>query len=105
MDVADRAEVERFVELGAELGGKYRIARLLGVGGMGAVVEARHLQLGEAVAIKFLLPRAVGRSHQSARFFREARAASRLKSAHVARVFDVDQRNDGTPFIVMEYLT
>jgi serine/threonine protein kinase len=105
MDVADRAEVERFVELGAELGGKYRIARLLGVGGMGAVVEARHLQLGEPVAIKFLLPRTVGRAHRSARFLREARAASRLKSAHVARVFDVDERADGTPYIVMEYLT
>lgn len=105
MEAADWAEIGRFVELGSVLAGKYRIDRLIGVGGMGAVVEAHHQDLGESVAIKFLLPRTLGKSQQSARFFREARAASRLKSAHVARVFDVDRRADGTPYIVMEYLT
>jgi len=105
MEATDWEEIGRFVELGSVLAGKYRIERVIGVGGMGAVVEAHHQDLGEPVAIKFLLPRTLGKSRQSARFFREARAASRLKSPHVARVFDVDRRADGTPFIVMEYLT
>ncbi len=105
MEASDWEEIGRFVGLGSVLAGKYRLERLIGVGGMGAVVQAHHQDLGESVAIKFLLPRTLGKSRQAARFFREARAASRLKSAHVARVFDVDRRPDGTPFIVMEYLT
>jgi serine/threonine-protein kinase len=104
MERADWAEIERFVELGSTLNGKYQVERVLGVGGMGAVVLARHDKLGEPVAIKFLLPRAIGQGRHAQRFLREARAASRIRSAHVARVFDVDVRADGTPFIVMEYL-
>ena len=104
MQRADLVEVEQFVGLGSVLAGKYRLLRLLGVGGMGAVVAAEHLQLGEAVAIKFLLPSGLGKEREAARFLREARAASSLKSPHVARVFDVDVRADGTPYIVMEYL-
>ncbi|HEX6272352.1 MAG TPA: serine/threonine-protein kinase, partial [Polyangiaceae bacterium] len=104
MERADWAEIERFVELGSTLNGKYRLERVLGVGGMGAVVLARHDKLGESVAIKFLLPRAIGQGRHAQRFLREARAASRIRSAHVARVFDVDVRADGTPFIVMEHL-
>jgi serine/threonine protein kinase len=104
MERVDWAEIERFVELGSMLNGKYRIERVLGVGGMGAVVAARHERLGESVAIKFLLPRALGQGRQAQRFLREARAASRIRSPHVARVFDVDLRADGAPFIVMEHL-
>jgi serine/threonine-protein kinase len=105
MQADDLAEIGQHVGLGSVLGGKYRIDRVIGVGGMGAVVAAHHVQLGEPVAIKFLLPRAVGMSRHAARFLREARAINRLKSSHVARVLDVDVRPDGTPFIVMEYLT
>jgi serine/threonine-protein kinase len=97
-------EIEAFVGLGSILAGKYRIHRLLGAGGMGAVVEAHHEQLRERVAIKFLLPRIGQNQRLAARFLREARTARRLRSAHVARVFDIDSRSDGTPFIVMEYL-
>jgi eukaryotic-like serine/threonine-protein kinase len=104
MDPADLVQIESFVKLGSVLAGKYRIDRLLGVGGMGAVVEAHHEQLGQQVAIKFLLPRSGSNTRLAARFLREARTASKLKSAHVARVFDVDSRADGTPFMVMEYL-
>src|SRR5688572_22951337 len=104
MDRADVAELERFVGLGSTLNDKYRIERVLGVGGMGAVVAAEHLKLGETVAIKFLLPRAIGQGRHAQRFLREARAASKIRSPHVARVFDVDVRPDGAPFIVMEYL-
>jgi len=105
MDPADWSEIERFVEIGSVLNEKYRIERLLGAGGMGAVVAAEHLKLGERVAIKFLLPRALGQGRQAQRFLREARSASKIKSTHVARVFDVDVRADGAPFIVMEHLT
>jgi serine/threonine-protein kinase len=105
MDRADAAEIERFVEIGSTLNEKYRIERVLGVGGMGAVVAAQHLKLGETVAIEFLLPRAIGQGRHAQRFLREARAVSKMRSSHVARVFDVDVRPDGAPYIVMEHLT
>jgi eukaryotic-like serine/threonine-protein kinase len=104
MDPAELAEIEAFVGVGDLLSGKYRIERVLGVGGMGAVVAAHHEQLRERVAIKFLLSRTGRMERLAARFLQEARTASKLKSSHVARVFDIDSRADGTPFIVMEYL-
>ncbi|HEX6277135.1 MAG TPA: serine/threonine-protein kinase [Polyangiaceae bacterium] len=84
--------------------GKYAIERVLGEGGMGFVVAARHLELGERVALKFLLPEAAKLPEACLRFVREARAAARVKGEHVARVLDVGTRDDGMPFIVMEYL-
>src|SRR5512147_2802156 len=71
---------------------------------MGVVVEAMHLQLGQRVAIKFLLPEALHNQEVRGRFLREAQAAARLKSAHVARVIDVGTLESGSPFIVMELL-
>ncbi|WP_437730270.1 protein kinase domain-containing protein [Sorangium sp. So ce1335] len=87
---------------GQVLAGKYRVERVLGKGGMGMVVAAMHQQLQQRVAVKFLLPDATPEMIQ--RFLREARAAVRLKSEHVARVIDVDTLEDGTPYMVMEYL-
>jgi len=84
--------------------GKYRIERVLGVGGMGVVVAATHVQLEERVAIKFLLPEALGHGEAVARFVREARAAVKIKSEHVARVSDVGSLENGAPYIIMEYL-
>jgi serine/threonine-protein kinase len=84
--------------------GKYRIDGVIGAGAMGIVVVACHLLLDEKVAIKFLLPQAVGSSDAVGRFLREAQAAVRIKSEHIARVFDVATLDDGTPYIVMEYL-
>ncbi|AKT36656.1 serine/threonine-protein kinase [Chondromyces crocatus] len=87
---------------GQVLAGKYRVERILGQGGMGVVVSAVHQQLQQRVAIKFLLP---GATHDATeRFIREARAAVRLKSEHVARVSDVGELEGGTPYMVMEYL-
>ena len=86
------------------IAGKYLVERVLGDGGMGVVVAARHLELGERVALKFLLPEAAQNPEARVRFVREARAAVRIKGEHVARVFDVGTRDDGIPFIVMEYL-
>ena len=86
------------------LAGKYEVIRVIGAGGMGVVVEARHLQLDQRVALKFLLVD----EHQSedavGRFLREGRAAAQIKSEHVARVSDVGTLEGGAPFIVMEYL-
>ena len=92
------------VEPGQVLAGKYRIERVLGVGGMGVVVAAHHLQLDERVALKFLLPEALHNPEAVARFAREARAAVKIKSEHVARVSDVGQLENGAPYMVMEYL-
>jgi serine/threonine-protein kinase len=71
---------------------------------MGVVVAAHHLQLDEKVALKFLLPEALGNPEAVARFDREARAAVKIKSEHVARVIDVGRLETGAPYMVMEYL-
>jgi eukaryotic-like serine/threonine-protein kinase len=92
------------VPIGAVLAGKYRVERVLGQGGMGVVVQATHLQLGQPVALKFLLPEVLGNPDIVARFLREAQAAVRLKSEHVARVIDVGTLDTGAPYMVLEYL-
>jgi len=89
---------------GDVLGGKFRVERVLGEGGMGVVTAATHLALGQLVALKFMLPQAMEFPDNVARFEREARAAVRLKSEHVARVTDVGRLDNGAPYIVMEYL-
>lgn len=83
---------------------KYEIEHVLGSGGMGVVVAAKHLLLGRDVAIKLVLPDAVNREHLSARLLHEARVVARLKGEHVVRVLDVDMLGDGTPCMVMERL-
>jgi serine/threonine-protein kinase len=92
------------VRAGDVLAGKYRVERTLGSGGMGFVVEATHLQLGERAAIKFLHEDAVKVPALVERFAREARAMIRIKSEHIARVFDVGELADGCPYMVMEML-
>src|SRR5450755_2514558 len=92
------------VYVGQILADRYRIDGVLGVGGMGVVVAARHVDLDEKVAIKFLLPEMLGDAAAVARFYREAKAASRIKSEHVARVFDVGRLPDSAPYMVMEFL-
>ncbi len=92
------------VREGDVLAGKYRIEKVLGVGGMGVVVAARHLQLETKVAIKFLLPAMLSNKEAVTRFAREARAAVKITGEHVARVLDVGTLETGAPFMVMEYL-
>jgi serine/threonine-protein kinase len=84
--------------------GKYRVERVIGLGGMGAVVSARHLQLEERVAIKFLLPEMLSKEEVVQRFLREAKAAIRIRSEHCVRVLDVGTLESGAPYMVMEYL-
>jgi serine/threonine protein kinase len=97
-------DVQSGVRPGDVLAGKYRVERVLGIGGMGVVVAAHHIQLDEKVALKFLLPEALLNPEAVGRFVREARAAVKIKGEHVARVSDVGQLPNGSPYIVMEYL-
>ena len=95
---------EGLANVGDVLAGKYRVDRILGIGGMGMVVSATHLDLDQSVAIKFMLPAAMESADAKQRFMREARAAGRLTSEHVCRVSDVGQFESGQPYIVMEFL-
>ncbi|EYF01654.1 serine/threonine protein kinase [Chondromyces apiculatus] len=93
------------VQPGNVLLGKYRIEHVLGQGGMGVVVAARHQDLGELFAVKFLLPEALKDEEAVGRFLREARASARLKGEHVARVHDVGRLENGAPYMLMEHLS
>jgi serine/threonine-protein kinase len=95
---------EQHLAPGAIVAGKYRVERILGEGGMGYVLGARNIALDEPVAIKILKADAVSSSEAVARFFREARAAVRMKGEHVAKVLDVGALDDGTPYMLMELL-
>jgi tRNA A-37 threonylcarbamoyl transferase component Bud32 len=86
-----------------ELFGKYRIVRLMGEGGMGAVYEAVHPVLKKRFAIKTLLPSLAVQRDARTRFLREAEAASRINHPNVVAVLDVGTEGD-TPYLVMEYL-
>jgi eukaryotic-like serine/threonine-protein kinase len=97
-------DLDQLLPRGTTLGGKYLIGEVLGQGGMGVVVAARHLRLQRDVALKVLLPSLRADPDVVARFEREGRSASQLLNRHVARVLDVDALPDGTPFIVMERL-
>ena len=91
-------------DVGTLLLGKYRVEDLLGVGGMGSVVAARHEHLDERVALKLLHSAFASDPEVRKRFKREGPAAAKLRSEHVCRVFDAGELDDGTPFIAMELL-
>jgi serine/threonine-protein kinase len=86
------------------IGGRYRIDRHLAEGGMGVVLEATSVVREDRVAIKVLSSSAARVVGGAARLDREVRAASRLRSPYVARVFDSGQTSFGAPFLVMELL-
>ena len=84
--------------------GRYRVLRLLGVGGMGTVWEGVNETFGTAVAIKFIRPRFAKDPEARARFEIEARAAARLNTRHAVQVYDYGVTKAGLPYIVMEFL-
>lgn len=84
---------------------KYKIIRLLGVGGMGEVYEAWHQDLERFVAIKVLRSGSVTSGEAVARFKREARASAAIGHPNIIQVFDLGRLPDGDPFIVMEMLS
>lgn len=89
---------------GQLLAGKYRIEQVLGSGGMGVVVAARHLQMKHRVALKLLQPEKSVAPEAVARLLREAQHATAIQSEHVVRVTDLGALPNGRPYLVMEYL-
>jgi serine/threonine-protein kinase len=98
-------EPEWLPEPGDTVAGKYEVERVLGRGGMGVVIAARHKQLGHRVAVKCLLPAFCTDQASVARFTREAQAAVALRGEHVARVQDVGTLETGAPYMIMEFLS
>jgi serine/threonine protein kinase len=93
--------------LGRLINGEYRVEEKLGVGGFGVVLRARHIKEGHDlgdVVLKFLHTQMADSQSFRQRFLNEARAARRLTSPHIIKVFDFDFDERGHPYIVMEYL-
>src|SRR5262245_53799994 len=89
---------------GTTLLGKYRIDQLLGRDGMCLVLTGTHLQVGQPVILKILVPETVTSLAVHARFLREAQSIARLTGEHVARTIDVGILAEGVPYAVMEAL-
>ena len=90
--------------VGGTLKGKYRLDRVLGVGGMAAVYEATHLRNANRVAVKILHPEISLHAGLRERFLREGYAANSVHHAGTVRVLDDDTSEDGAVFLVMELL-
>jgi len=86
------------------LDGQYQMEALLGKGGMGAVYRARHILLGDRVAIKVLPPEVRSNAEWLRRFRREGQAARRFRHANAVTVYDLRTAADGTIYMVMEYV-
>ena len=89
---------------GTVLGGKYRIGRKIGSGGIGVVYAAEHATLGHEVAVKVLRGAAARDGSEIARLRREAYIQVHVEHPNVARVLDLDQMPDGSIYVVMERL-
>jgi serine/threonine-protein kinase len=92
------------VDLGSLIAEKYRVTRMIGAGGMGTVWEGQHVEGGYRVAIKVLRADQLGDPENIKRFYGEARAVAKLRTKHVAKIYEVGGLPDGRPFIVMEFL-
>jgi len=92
------------IEVGMVIGGRLRIDQVLGIGGMGMVAAATHLELGHRVAVKVMRDELAQSSAIVERFIREARAVVQLRTEHVCRVLDVGRLDSGAPYIMMELL-
>lgn len=90
--------------LGTVLDGQYQIEAILGKGGMGSVYRARHILLGDRVAIKLLPPEMRSNTEWLRRFQREGQAARRFRHPNAVTVYDLRTSGDGTIYLVMEYV-
>jgi serine/threonine-protein kinase len=86
------------------LGGKFKILQKIGSGGMGAVYKASQADMSRMVAIKILHPKLAGRKDLVSRFRREARAMAHLTHPNTVKVLDYGELEDGSLYIIMEYL-
>ena len=82
--------------------GKYQILSKIGEGGMGAVYKARHQRFGELRALKVISAQLSGDANILKRFEKEAVLTRKLQHPNAVRVEDIDEAEDGRPFIVME---
>ena len=98
------AQPEIKIGAGTLLVGKYRVTRELGRGGMAAVYEAEHVNIGKRLAVKVLAAELANSAIVIERFLREARAAASVKSPYIVEVYDSGRLEDGRPFIAMELL-
>jgi serine/threonine protein kinase len=94
----------RELEPGTVIRGKYRIVRQLGRGGMGTVYLAEHILLNRPRALKFISSELSQDAAFLRRFRREAQAAIELRHPNIVEVVDLDQAEDGSPYIAMEYV-
>lgn len=99
-----RLVIKSTLQAGTVLAGKLRVERVVGQGSMGIVLEATDLLLQRRVAVKVMSPERANNEEARKRFLREARTGVRLSNEHVTRLIDVGELNDGTPYIIMEYL-
>src|SRR5262245_23931039 len=86
------------------LDGQYQMEALLGKGGMGAVYRARHILLGDRVAIKVLPPQVRNNAEWLRRFRREGQASRRFRHPNAVAVHDLRTTPDGKTYMVMEYV-
>jgi serine/threonine protein kinase len=89
---------------GTVVRGKYRILSKVGEGGMGAVYKALHLRFNELRALKVISPALASDPNFVKRFEKEAVVTRKLQHPNAVRVDDMDEAEDGRPFIVMEYI-
>ena len=92
------------LEVGQLLDNKYRIVRMIGEGGMGAVFEGENVRINRRVAIKVLHAAFTGNAEVMQRFEREAQAAGRIGNDHILEVLDLGMLPDGDRYIIMEFL-
>ncbi|TXH28015.1 MAG: serine/threonine protein kinase, partial [Elusimicrobia bacterium] len=91
------------IDAGSKIG-NYKVTRLLGEGGMGRVFEGIHEQIGRRAAIKVLHAQFAHNSEAYTRFLNEARAVNIIQHPGLVNVFEFGQTEDGSPYIVMEFL-
>lgn len=92
------------LKAGVLIGGRYRLERFLGAGGMGSVWAATHQVTGRRHALKFLRDESIAKAEMRQRFSREARAACSVDHPNVVAISDVFDSDDGTAVMVMDLL-
>ncbi|HKP14014.1 MAG TPA: SUMF1/EgtB/PvdO family nonheme iron enzyme [Blastocatellia bacterium] len=90
--------------LGRLLDNRYRLTCKIGEGGMGAIYQATHTEMGRTCAIKLLAPITSGRDEALARFKREAKMASRIDNPHAVTIYDFGEAESGLLFLAMEFI-
>src|SRR5580700_2456319 len=92
------------LEAGQVIDGKYRLTRLMGTGGMGAVYEGENVLIRRRVAIKILNADSASNKENIRRFEREAQAAGEIGNEHILEVLDIGALPNGDRYMVMEFL-